>query len=358
MQMNSSISAIAETTDTVAENSANRSSGNGMSLPNIRCTLATALSDLQAAIRLVHQEFAKENYIDPNTPSWMEIPEHNLLSTSATFIARYNNKVVGTLSVILDSSIGLPMDDLYQVEVDVLRTQQKTVAQVTQFAIDRDFVSQGETKKMLLFVHLFKLAIHYCTFMKVDELCTMINPKHSAFYNSFFSFEELGGLKLSPSVNHAPAIAKCLNVPRSRRNDRERNSLCREIFGNPPDYAIFERRSSLDGDTSAGTEKEEMQTIAQAITRIDNEMTTLESESHESNKDNRILIGNLLSQRATLEEIKHEYRSLEAWTKQRSNRAQRSKNNLSPFADVVSSVLETSCRLAPDRVELFSLPLA
>ena len=208
-------------------------------MKDITYVLSKTKSSIKEAAFLVKKEYIRQGYISPNSiKSQIKISKN-----SATFIAKYENRVVGTVSVFFDSDLGLPMDEIYNKELNKLRAQNKKIAEVGRLAIDSDFLSKepGFKEKYnspFLVSSLFKLVFHYCIYKDFDNICISINPKHNLFYKSIL-FKDIGGLKFYPSVNNAPALAKTLDISKLK-NKKTKNYLLNKLFlDNPPDYKIF-----------------------------------------------------------------------------------------------------------------------
>lgn len=208
-------------------------------MEDIIFALSKTKSSAKESAFLVQKEYIKQGYINTDNIG----QKIKIFKNSATFIAKYNSKIVGTVSVFFDSGSGLPMDEIYNKELDKLRSQNKKIAEVGRLAIDSEFLLKeaGFRKKynnLFLVSSLFKLVFHYCIYKNIDNICISINPKHNLFYKSIL-FEDIGGLKFYPSVNNAPALAKTLNIGKLK-NKKTKNYLLNKLFlDNPPDYKIF-----------------------------------------------------------------------------------------------------------------------
>ena len=209
-------------------------------MKDIVYALSKTKSSAKESAFLVQKEYIKQGYINPDNIE----NKIKIFKNSATFIAKYKNRVVGTVSVFFDSDLGLPMDEIYNKELNKLRSQNKKIAEVGHLAIDNDFLSKepGFKEKynnLFLVSSLFKLVFHYCIYENIDNICISINPKHNLFYKSIL-FKDIGGLKFYPSVNNAPALAKTLDISKLK-NKKIKNYLLNKLFwNNPPDYKIFE----------------------------------------------------------------------------------------------------------------------
>ncbi len=183
-------------------------------LKSVEYRVARTRQELTDVYRIVYKEYIKQGYINPN-PSQMHYSMHNLIPQTTTFVALADGKVITTATVIPDSPLGIPMDELYKAEVDTLRD--KKICEISMLAnsseLFKDEVSlMLNAKKLFLVFYLFKHMLDYVReYLHLDYICIAINPKHKATYESLF-FKDLGGLKNYDKVNGAPAIAKVLNV--------------------------------------------------------------------------------------------------------------------------------------------------
>jgi hypothetical protein len=178
--------------------------------------VAQSRQELQMAFGLVYKEYIKRGYMSENQ-SGLRLSPFNISPESTTFVSKIQDEVIATATVIPDSPLGLPMDDIYAEELNSLRKDSKRICEISMLASDTDiFGSQVSlmlnSKKMLLIFYLFKRIFDYTqTQMNYDYLCITINPKHKLTYD-FLMFNDLGGLKAYPKVNEAPAIAKYLDL--------------------------------------------------------------------------------------------------------------------------------------------------
>ena len=93
----------------------------------IEYRVARSRDELAQAFHLVYEEYLKQGYIHEH-PSKMRLSLHNLVPETTTFIAKVDSTVVATATVIPDSPLGLPMDELYREELAGLATQERGFA--------------------------------------------------------------------------------------------------------------------------------------------------------------------------------------------------------------------------------------
>jgi len=202
--------------------------------------LANSKEKMQKAFNLVFREYKKDGYV--NADAKPEIPGYNFLPTSATFIAKFSNEIIGTVTIIGDGERGLPMEMIYRQEAEKIRKNGKKIAEIGQLAIKRDLkdVPQKEIQLAVL-LPLFKLVYFYAKIKGIEKLCVSINPKHESFYDSI-GFENIGGLKYYPFFNNnAPALAKILDIGQNPEELREKSFIFEEILKNPLTKKDFQR---------------------------------------------------------------------------------------------------------------------
>ena len=89
--------------------------------------LATDRHTLEQAFRLQHDQYVAHGYMDAHPSGW-RLSLHNALSATHVFVARCGGRVVGTMTLIADSPLGLPMDEIYTDELRTLRKKSRRMA--------------------------------------------------------------------------------------------------------------------------------------------------------------------------------------------------------------------------------------
>ena len=199
-------------------------------LQPVEFRIVSTTEELRAAAALVYREYLKRNYLTPH-PSCLKLSIYNALPTTATFIAKHPRRgVIGTITLIEDSPLGLVMDDAYKSELDSLRRGGHRLAEASMLAIDTELFGRGvftlfHTKKLLLTLHLFKVMFDYLrSSTPMDEVVACFNPKHQVLYE-FLQLKPLGGVKAYLGANGNPAVAMHLNV-----HDTEAHATCHAAY--------------------------------------------------------------------------------------------------------------------------------
>ena len=211
--------------------------------------VARSVDELKAASHLVYEEYLKRNYTRANATQ-LKLSVHHALPTTTTLMALYRNQtVVGTITVIEDSPLGVPMDEIYKTELDALRRQGHHVAEAAMFALDsnlfgRKVFTMFNPKKLLLTLRLFKVMFDYLrSSTKTDELVACFNPKHQILYE-FLRLQPLGGLKAYGGANSNPAVARHLNIGETARTATG-HAAYSFFYGKPPSPQPFIKRLVL-----------------------------------------------------------------------------------------------------------------
>ena len=172
--------------------------------------LATDCRTLEQAFRLQHDRYAAQGYMDAHPSGW-RLSLHNALPATRVFVARSGGRVVGTMTLIADSPLGLPMDEIYADELRRLRDAGRNLAEVSALAIDPEYQSSG----VPILLRLIRMLVIHAAQTESD-LCIAVNPHHAAFYRKALHFQDIGALKQYGKVNGAPAIALRLDLALAR----------------------------------------------------------------------------------------------------------------------------------------------
>ena len=202
--------------------------------------IAKSIDLLQEAADLIQLEYEKDNYVS-SLPSGMKAPisSYNKADSSTTFVAKCENIVIGTVTLVGDSEKGFPLDSIFRQEADSLRVPGNSIAEISQLAVRRDaaeILEIGKREVQAILLQLFSL-VYYCAVAKnINILCITINPKHDVFYLGI-GFAPMGEVKYYDTVNGAPALLRVLYL--DTIND-ESNLIMRQIRSKSLDLSLFD----------------------------------------------------------------------------------------------------------------------
>jgi hypothetical protein len=163
--------------------------------------LAKTQEELEDAFKLLHDAYVEQGFITPQ-PSGMRLILQHALPTTAILVAKVGGKVVGTVSVMRNTSLGLPMEKAF--DISHLTKKGCRVAEISCLAIHKDF-----RRKMGGDI-FFPLTLFSAAFAKnyfgTDYLVFNLYPQHADFYNAIFGSTYLNGIpNISKEYLGAPA---------------------------------------------------------------------------------------------------------------------------------------------------------
>lgn len=191
---------------------------------------AESIDDLEKSFSLVYQIYKKKGFIPESNPHKMLYSMYSLLPWTTHIIAKSYQNVISNLTEIFDTpEFGLPMDALYKPELDVIRSQKRTIVELSALATPQ------EHRWKNIFLYLVQVMYWYSWFAGVDDVCVMVNPRHKRFYMQLFPFEQIGPERYYPRVD-APAVGLRGKVQESFERMKD---ICDDLEFETPLYSYF-----------------------------------------------------------------------------------------------------------------------
>lgn len=170
--------------------------------------LAETQEELEACFRLLHDAYVSAGFMKPDS-SGLRVTLYHALPTTTTLLAKYGDRVVGTISLIRESALGFPLQKIF--DIDAIRRAGGNIAEVSALAVDRRFQATGG---MVLFP-LMKFMYEYATkYFDTRHLVIAVNPRHIGLYESLLFFRRLrqNPVEHYDFVNGAPAVGAHLDL--------------------------------------------------------------------------------------------------------------------------------------------------
>ena len=170
--------------------------------------IAQTQEELEACFRLLHDAYVGSGFMRPD-PSGMRVTIYHALPTTTTLCAKYDDEVVGTISLIRESVFGFPLQSIF--DLHEIREKNGRVAEVSALAVHPKFRNTGG---MILFP-LMKFMYEYCTtFFDTRHLVIAVNPNRIEMYESLLFFERLTENSVAnyDFANGAPAVGASLDL--------------------------------------------------------------------------------------------------------------------------------------------------
>ena len=142
----------------------------------LQLKIAETTEELEACFTLLHDAYVDSGFMKPH-PSGMRVTLYHALPTTTTLCAKWDGKVVGTMSLIRDSAFGFPLQTIF--DLSGVRAEEGNIAEVSALAVHPRFRKTGG---VILFP-LMKFMYEYCTsFFDTRHLVIAVNPNRIELY--------------------------------------------------------------------------------------------------------------------------------------------------------------------------------
>lgn len=180
------------------------------------------LDELKAAYALVYQEYLSRKLCVPNAEN-MFYNAYSFVPGSRTFLLRKDEKLLGTMCLVADSPMGIPMETIFPEEIKSLRAQGKKIAEVGALALNSQHVNMKQYsfknfQKQAYLYKLYKTMFDYARASdKVTDFIIGCHPRHEFLYK-YLNFETISPAKAYHGANAAPAVLMKLSIPDAYRH--------------------------------------------------------------------------------------------------------------------------------------------
>lgn len=176
--------------------------------PRLTLKIAQTREELEASFRLLHDAYVSSGFMRPD-PSGMRVNLYHALPTTTTLCAKFDDEVVGTISLIRESVFGFPLQSIF--DLHEVREKKGRIAEVSALAVHPRFRNTGGS---ILFP-LMKFMYEYCVaFFDTRHLVIAVNPNRIEMYESLLRFERLAQSQVEnyDFANGAPAVGASLDL--------------------------------------------------------------------------------------------------------------------------------------------------
>jgi hypothetical protein len=143
-----------------------------------------------SASLLISKMYATRGY---NVSKMVKDP--NRITLSATD----QGVVIGTVTLGIDSEIGILADDIFRDIVDQVRARGGKVCEITKLAFDPQVRSKAALAALFHTLFIYGNYLHHCTDVFIE-----VNPRHRRFYETMLGFQQMGDVRHNMRVD-APA---------------------------------------------------------------------------------------------------------------------------------------------------------
>jgi GNAT superfamily N-acetyltransferase len=179
--------------------------------PRLTLKIAETREELEACFEILHDAYVAAGFMQPH-PSGLRVTVYHALPTTTTLCAKWDGRVVGTISMIRDGVFGFPLQSIFDL-ADV-RSREGQIAEISALAVHPDFRKTGGA---ILFP-LMKFMYEYCrAYFDTRHLVIAVNPDRIEMYESLLFFERLQEQVVGnyDFANGAPAVGATLDLRRA-----------------------------------------------------------------------------------------------------------------------------------------------
>ncbi len=189
--------------------------------------------ELEGSYQLVCARYRERGYIKSDWKSDLWVLPYCAFSTAYPIIGTLEGKVVATISLFLDSPLGLPADVAFGSQLQEIREKGMKLGEIGMLACDPlvgdDSNIFNRMGGFLVVLTLFRLLFELVKIKFSDyTIFITVNPKHKDFYK-LIGFLPLPGSPVDYRRLDAPAVALYSNVEMFSRIV-ERRSFLKKIF--------------------------------------------------------------------------------------------------------------------------------
>lgn len=177
---------------------------------NLIIKIAETKEEFQQAYHILHDAYVECGYQKKNSNE-LRIIKYFALPTTTTIVAKINEKVIGTMSLIRRGPIGIPLEKEF--DITKLVEQGKSIVEISSLAIAKDSRNQKGPIFLPLCFYIYNYIVNY---MQSDYATIAVNPNVSDFYEGLLAFSllEKRSVEKYDFANGAPAVGlirKCSN---------------------------------------------------------------------------------------------------------------------------------------------------
>ena len=157
--------------------------------------LAQTREELEEAFDFIYQQ--RTNNKERGRTLRLRISKYQLTPGSNIIIAKQGDKIVGSLSLFVDSCLGIPSDEAW--DLHQFKLKHPRIVEASHLTLDKRF-SNGD-----LVFQLFKCALYYIkNNLRAQTLVMSMKENTSSLYESIFKFKRVGELlkKHHPFYHH------------------------------------------------------------------------------------------------------------------------------------------------------------
>jgi hypothetical protein len=159
--------------------------------------------EFRSAFSVLHDCYVEFQYMKADK-SGLRVTPYHLLHNTVTLIVKKENEVIGTVSIVRDNPLGLPMDKIF--DLSHFRQSGRRIGEISALAIHKDFRGKKGAVLHLIMRYLWKFTQEY---LNLEYFVCAVNPSMNELWESVYLFKPLtisNRVKSYDFAKGAPAI--------------------------------------------------------------------------------------------------------------------------------------------------------
>lgn len=196
----------------------------------VNYSIASDQDLIEEAFHLVYQAYTEVG-LQAENEAQIRFTKYHVVPSSKVFVAVFRpeltkpdferqrvnegKRVVGTLTLVLDSPLGMPVEQVCGAEIQEMREKGSRMAEVIALAIDPQF------RRHNVMMYLYRIMFEYARLKGVTDICCAVTRRHIEFYRDILLFRPLGQLLPYAAGNGLEVQGHVLNIEHAFDDSKE-----------------------------------------------------------------------------------------------------------------------------------------
>lgn len=164
--------------------------------------VARTAEDVLRGWRLLYRAYREVDFIRPNPYRIHTVPQA-IGEHTAVMIAQSGRRTVGTISAIGDSSLGLPLDDVFPDELAEMRQRGRRPMEVGLLA-EQPARAHRSTRPFSIVFEMMRYTFYFALHQAATDFVCGIPPRRVSLYQRTLGFRQVGEVKQYATVEGNP----------------------------------------------------------------------------------------------------------------------------------------------------------
>ncbi len=213
--------------------------------------IAKTYEQVETAWSLVYRAYLRAGLIPPNKFKLHTVSQ-TIQKKTAVIFGNIGGMTVSTLSAYADCETGLPLDTVYENELQQMRTEGRRLAEFGLFADRREHLFRSIEALLEMIRH----ATYFALACGATDGVIGVHPHHANFYTRLLGFDQVGPVKAYATVKDNPVVLLRIDWATATTQDKLPRGL-RYLVNNTIAPEYFDDRFDLTGKQLAGTSLEQ-----------------------------------------------------------------------------------------------------